>query len=273
MQINEQNQNLLLEALEKYTSSWRSDPKLEILNNLQKFVRWIGPERKVHDIKAQELASYGDFLADSAGWQDNTERVKSIKDFLTFCFKQELTHIPLAKHLRVRKTWVRKVPTRSIRPSIDMSEEGHEKMVSELESLKFDRVSVAHEISLAAADKDFRENAPLDAARERQGHLEARIRELEDSLQRAMITDGSDTNVTDYTGNHVTIGSKVTLLDPVSNQDIIYTLVHPSEANPMDFKMSVESPVGKALINHGVGEMVSVNTPAGNLHYLIRQLD
>ena len=125
-----------------------------------------------------------------------------------------------------------------IRDVMDITSEGYQGLMNELTSLRDERVTVAQDIRLAAADKDFRENAPLDAARERQGHLEARIRELEDGLQRAHIVDTDSQDSASPTERRVKLGSRVRLLDPLSKEKMVYTLVNASEASPMDFKMS-----------------------------------
>jgi transcription elongation factor GreA len=212
-------------------------------------------------------------MSASAGWQDTTERVQAVKDFLTFCYKNNLTETSLAKHVRVRKTGRKSAPKEKMRAAMDITSEGYENMVNELAALRGERVSVAQDINLAAADKDFRENAPLDAARERQGHLEARIRELEDGLQRARLVNPDSQDSTKRLERKIKLGSRVKLVDPSSKEEMVYTLVNASEASPMDFKMSVASPVGKALMYHTVGEDVEVAAPRGNLRYHIKEVD
>ena len=156
---------------------------------------------------------------------------------------------------------------------MDITSEGYENMVNELAALRDERVIVAQDINLAAADKDFRENAPLDAARERQGHLEARIRELEDGLRRAHLVNPDNRDPATKLERKIKLGSRVRLLEPSSKDEMVYTLVNASEASPMDFKMSVASPVGKALMYHTVGDEVEVATPRGKLLYHIKEVD
>jgi len=180
----------------------------------------------------------------------------------------------LAKHVRGRKSGPKPGASKEkARAAIDITPEGYQNLLSELGTLRDERVAVAEEISLAAADKDFRENAPLDAARERQGHLEARIREVEDGLHRARLTypDAPGSNI--QLERRVRLGSKVRLLESSSKEEMVYTLVNASEASPTEFKMSVASPVGKALMDHTVGEEVDVATPRGNLRYRIEGMD
>lgn len=263
----------LSQALTQYLSSRHLPTAPNAQQELNKFVRWCGRDRNVVDLTPQEAAAYGERLAESASLLDTTERVRAIKDFLSFCHKSNFTQTSLAKHVRVRKTTRRSASKEKGRDAMDITPEGYQNLLDELEALRDERVTVAREISLAAADKDFRENAPLDAARERQGHLEARIRELEDGLQRARLINTDVQDPTQHQERRVRLGSKVRLMDSSSREEMTYTLVNASEASPMDFKMSVASPVGKALMNHTVGEEVEVATPRGNLRYRIKEVD
>ncbi|MQF48397.1 transcription elongation factor GreA [SAR202 cluster bacterium AC-647-N09_OGT_505m] len=264
----------LSQALTQYLSTRQFHGGVDTQQELTKFIMWFGRDRAVDNLTPQDTASYGDRLAESSGLQDTTERVQAIKDFLSYCYKSNFTQTPLAKHVRVRKK-VRKSTTHKDkqRVAMDITPEGYQNLLSELEILRDSRIAVARDISLAAEDKDFRENAPLDAARERQGLLEARIRYLEDGLQRAHLTYADSQNSDAQMKQRVKLGSKVRLSDSSSKEEMEYTLVNASEASPMDFKMSVSSPVGKALMDHTMGEEVEVATPRGNLRYLIKEVD
>ena len=261
------------QALTQYLSIRHFQATPDTLQELSKFIRWCGRERNVVDLTPQEAASYGEVISESTGWQDSTVRVRAVKDFLSFCYKNNFTQISLAKHVRVRKTGRKSAPKEKMRDAMDITPEGYENLVNELAALREERVVVAQDINLAAADKDFRENAPLDAARERQGHLEARIRELEDGLQRARLVHLDSQGSTTKLERKIKLGSRVRLLDSSSREEMVYTLVNASEASPMDFKMSVVSPVGKALMYHSVGEEVEVATPRGSLRYHIKEVD
>jgi transcription elongation factor GreA len=264
------NSVVFSEALTQYLST---KGVIDNQQELSKFIRWCGRDRNVIELTPQEAASYGEFLSNSSGKQDTTERVQAIKLFLSFCHKRNFTQASLAKHVRGRKGSRKpRIPVELARPSLDITHEGYQKLLDELESLIQERVVVAKEINLAAADKDFRENAPLDAARERQGYMEARIRELEDGIQRARLTDTNGGTVNVGLVPTVRLGCTVKLIDSSSKEEMIYTIVNASEASPMDFKMSVASPVGKALMDHVAGEEVRVNTPRGTLQYRIEKI-
>ncbi|MBF8266816.1 MAG: greA [Dehalococcoidia bacterium] len=263
----------LSQALAQYLSGGHSKEGTDAQQELVKFIRFSGRDRQVADLTPQEAAEYGETLAASSMGNDVTERLQAIKGFLSFCYKSNLTETSLAKHVKARKTGRRSVSPEKGRPAVDITPEGYRHIQEELEILVRERVTVARDINLAAADKDFRENAPLDAARERQGHLEARIRELEDALQRARLISTYAPEAFSHQDRWVKLGSRVTLRDLATGGEMVYTLVPPSEANPMSHKMSNASPVGKALMDHRAGEEVVVATPRGNLRYRIEGVD
>jgi len=131
------------------------------------------------------------------------------------------------------------------------------KLEKELASLRNQHSRVIEEIQRAAADKDFRENAPLAAAREQKAHLDGRIKELEATLNQAKIM-GEDQDT-----SRVKFGDTVVLRDLSSGKEFSYTLVDPREANPAQGKLSVASPLGKAIVDKEKGQTVEVVAPAG----------
>jgi transcription elongation factor GreA len=269
----EPTQVSLSEALTRYLSNPRSVDAPEVQQELNKFIRWCGRDRSMTDLKPQEAAEYGEMLAASTMGSGTGDSLQALKDFLSFCFKTKLTQTSLSKHVKARKTTRRSNRQERARVSIDISPEGYNNILQELESLREERVQVARDIRLAAADKDFRENAPLDAAREKQGHLEARVRELEAILQAARLTDPGAPDAQGHEERRVKVGSRVRLKDLASGDEMVYTLVNASEASPMDYKMSSASPVGRALMDHRVGEEVVVATPRGDLRYRVEALE
>ena len=263
----------LSEALNQYLSQPRLKAKPIGLQELSKFIRWCGRDTVVADLTPQKAAEYGEEITKSSPQLESPTRSFAIKDFLTFCFKSEFTLTPLYKHFRVRKPSTKSKGASNTRQSMDITSEGLEIMQLELDGLRGERVAVAERIQLAAADKDFRENAPLDAAREQQGLLEARIRELEDSIQRANVVRPTDQKSKSKAKRTVQLGSTVKIQDRLAKLDMIYTIVNASESSPMENKMSVASPVGKALIDHMIGDEIEVTTPKGAILYKIRAIE
>ena len=131
-----------------------------------------------------------------------------------------------------------------------------------------ERVTVVDDIRTAMADKDFRENAPLEAAKEHQGIIEARIRELEASLATAQIL-GPDSKIV---RQRTALGTSVTLKDVSSGKELVYKLVDVREADAGSGKISTQSPVGQALLDRAVGDEVTVNVPRGTVQYVVQKI-
>jgi transcription elongation factor GreA len=135
----------------------------------------------------------------------------------------------------------------------------------ELRELKIKgRAEMAAKIAEARGYGDLSENAEYDAAKEAQQHLELRIQKLQDTLAHARIIESSD-----LPNDKVYILSIVKLKDLKTNETIEYRLVSPEEADFDKNKISVTSPIGKALIGKKAGEQVKVKVPAGFLEYKI----
>jgi transcription elongation factor GreA len=117
-------------------------------------------------------------------------------------------------------------------------------------------------------DKDFRENAPLDAAKEKQAHLEMRIQEIEETLKHAAVVGKRDGG-----GVRVRIGSTVEVTNLSSGASLRYTVVGATEGDAAAGKISNVSPIGKALVDRRMGEEVDVSVPAGVLRLRIEKIE
>lgn len=139
-----------------------------------------------------------------------------------------------------------------------ITEEGKQELENELEELKSRRGGIADKIAEARDFGDLSENAEYDSAREEQGLVESRIAEIEDILLNAeLIKGGSKTKVS--------LGSKVEL--KTGKKTVTYTVVGPVEADPLEGKISNESPIGVALMGKKVGDTVTIKTPKGEIEY------
>jgi len=143
-----------------------------------------------------------------------------------------------------------------------ITKKGYEALKVELERLRKERPKIIEAIAEARAHGDLSENAEYDAAKDRQGFVESRIKELEGKLADARIIEN-----TNRTSETVIFGATVGLLETQSNQKKQYTLVGQDEADLKDGKISVQSPVGRALIGKRVGDLVEVTTPAKVVEY------
>jgi transcription elongation factor GreA len=147
-----------------------------------------------------------------------------------------------------------------------ITKKGYEALKAELDRLrKVERPKAIEAIAEARSHGDLSENAEYEAAKDRQGFIESRMTELERKLADARIIDTAN-----LSSETVVFGATVLLLDLESKQQKQYTLVGQDEADLKNGKISVQSPVGKALIGRRVGDQVEVTTPARVVAYEIR---
>lgn len=269
-QAQEEQQVLSLkEAFQTYVRQMPKDAKKAAQPEIAKFVRWLGGERLIDTILPSEIGEYNEIFGAKTATRDATERLSTVKLFLTFLKKKGHIEVNLAQHLRLRKSRTTASraavvvnPTRSVR----LTQSGYNQMTKQLASLQEERVRLTEEIQRAAADGDVRENAPLDAAREAQGMTMGKIREIEATLKVAVVIDQSEENK-----GRVQIGSKVSLEETDSGKVVKYQLVEPNEANPLASKISIVSPVGASILGRELGDSVTVKTPRGEQVYRITE--
>lgn len=146
-----------------------------------------------------------------------------------------------------------------------LTPEGLTKLEQELENLKtVRRREVAERIKQAIEFGDISENSEYEDAKNEQAFIEGRILTLEKMLRNAKVIEHVQND-----SNMVHIGTKVSLKDLEYGDEFVYTLVGSAEADPMNNKISFESPVGKAIMGKKQGDIVEVNVPAGKLKYKI----
>jgi len=143
-----------------------------------------------------------------------------------------------------------------------MTPDGHAALVAELNSLKAERPKISQEIGIARDHGDLKENAEYHAAKDKQGMCEARIAEIEDKLARAEVIDPSTLG-----GDLVKFGAFVELEDMDNAKVVTYRLVGPEESDLKQGKISITSPVARALVGKEVGDEVQVETPGGVRNY------
>ena len=247
------------EYLISLTPEIRQKSQIEI----NKFVRWYGEDRVFYDLSAHEVETYAEQI--TASTIDPAEKLEPVKAFLIYAHKKKITRVNLSPHLKIKKASAKQTSSgRRNSKTVTLTAQGYTDLKEELNTLINERPKIAEEIRKAAADKDFKENAPLDAAKEYQGQVEARIKELEATLQMAVILD--EKRNSDIT---ITIGATVVITDLGFNEQIQYTLVDAREADPSKGKISIASPIGQALLGRRKGDEVNVNAPAGVMTYNI----
>jgi len=146
-----------------------------------------------------------------------------------------------------------------------LTKQGLEEIRDELEKLYEERKQVAAMIKEARSYGDISENSEYSQAKERQAMLEGRIAELENILRNAIMAEDSTCRP-----HVVCVGSKVKVRN--LNQEIDYVLVGATQSNPKEGKISVDSPVGKALLGKSVGEEVVVQAPSGQIKLMVKQI-
>lgn len=148
---------------------------------------------------------------------------------------------------------------------VPFTPEGYKRLKEELEHLiKVERPANIKAIEEARAHGDLSENAEYHAAKERQSFIEGRIIELQDILARAEVIEGDNTHQ-----SRVAFGVKVVLYDLAEDKEVTFRLVGPYESDPDNGHISIQSPIGQALMGKKVGDEVRVITPSGVKEYEI----
>ncbi len=248
---------------------------------VERFVEWLGAEREMGALGGDEIASYLRERFPDAVTDDDEEseldetsaaQIEPLRAFLAYASRLAFTEENLVPHLRLGEGAGGARGGAGAAAELGgkayyVTLEGLASLEQELEDLKARRPEIASELRAAMADKDFRENAPLDAARDQQAHLEARIRVIEDQLRHAVIIDPETKR------GRANVGSTVKVLNLSQDREQTFQLVSPSEVDPADGKISVESPVGSAVIDHVPGDEVEVQAPAGSVRLRVLEVE
>lgn len=280
----------LIKAVNLYTNRMRKSRKESIKSDLSSFIQWLSeclePKSYNEDLDMDKInlnliepsfiEQYVQMTNVKHSNFNASKKLTVARDFLGFLHnpdsndeKIKFTDTNLSNHIRNKKG--RRTGSLGLKSRlheedvIEISQEYHDNLVSDL-AIKFkEREDVVVDINKAAADKDFRENAPLEAAREKQGLIESQIKTIEETLRKSAIIN---TKKNSKTNKIAKIGSKVTMLQN-SKTRVKISLVASPEADVSISKISVESPIGKALVGKTENEEVIVPAPAGNVSYKI----
>lgn len=231
------------------------------------FVRWYGAERPFAQLTPRQVADYAAQL--SSLHTSYLSHIETVRAFLAYARKQGWNKASLAAQLKPKKakSGLSSPSRRNLPPPTSLTQPGYDKLKAEIAGLKVRRVKATEEIRRAAADKDFRENAPLDAAREEKSYIEGRLMELEALLKSATIIDEKQKNTP-----KVSVGNSIVLRDEDSGEELRYTIVSPREVDPTGGKISSQSPIGKAVVGRVQGDTVEITAPVGKLRYRLVQI-
>ncbi|MBP3572628.1 MAG: transcription elongation factor GreA [Clostridia bacterium] len=148
------------------------------------------------------------------------------------------------------------------------TKQGYQDLVDELKYLKLTRrEEIKEQIAVARGFGDLSENAEYDEARNEQAKVEARIQELEALIENAEIIDETNMDV-----RAISLGSVVKLYDEDFEEEITYSIVGSNQADPLEQKISDQSPIGRALMGKKAGDKVTVTAPAGELHFKVLEV-
>ena len=148
------------------------------------------------------------------------------------------------------------------------TKQGYQDLVDELKYLKLTRrEEIKEQIAVARGFGDLSENAEYDEARNEQAKVEARIQELDALIENAEIIDETNMDV-----RSISLGSVVKLYDEDFEEEITYSIVGSNQADPLEKKISDQSPIGRALMGKKAGDTVTVTAPAGELHFKVLEV-
>ena len=266
------------EALDRYVRNLKTGSKSKGKSSnadkpidhqaLYHFVQYFSPDTLVQKLTPSDIGTYAESVNGTGTSPKAIEHLQAVKDFLAYVhkvLKWTATSKNPATYVRIRKARTRTGATVvSSEPPIELTSAGHAQLVTQRERLVIESEALVQEIRRARADGDVTENSPLDAAREEQGRVEARIQEITATLERAVIIEEGQAR----NSKVVKIGARVEVKDlNSSGEPKTYTLVNKTEANPLERRISDDSPMGKALLGKRVGQELLVETPRGKMNY------
>ena len=282
MSIDIKPVNTLIKSVNLYTNRMRKSRKETIKNDLSSFIQWltISLDNKSYDensnleninlniIEPFFIEQYVKLTNLKHSNQNASKKLTVARDYLNYIHTEGFTESNLGNHIRNKKG--RRSGSVSLKSKVhegdlvEISQEYHDSLEKELNVKYKEREDVVVDINKAAADKDFRENAPLEAAREKQGLIESQIKTIEETLRKSVIFNTKRSNKKNKIAQ---IGSKVTL--EKENKRTKINLVASPEADVNLSKISLESPLGKALLGKGENDHVTISAPAGEIKYKI----
>lgn len=234
---------------------------------LSRFVNWIGPDRDLNAILPIELERYQEQLGEIG--IDPTRSLEALRNFLADARKRGWTATNMGVHVKIRRKASPRggaSQAKSDESRVEMTQEGLEALRLELAGLEGRVPAITESMQRAAADKDFRENAPYHAAKEELANVQSRINSLRATISAAAIVERA-------VGNRVGLGSRVVLRDLEEDEELTFTLVGPGEIDARRGRISIQSPVAQSLTDRAPGDEVVVQTPAGATRYRIERIE
>jgi transcription elongation factor GreA len=238
----------------------------EELPVIREFLESFGMDRNMVDLSGDDVV---EFVRDQSS--STPADLEPLRAFLAYCSRLAFTETNLVPFLQLGPASGGARGGQGANAELGgegffVTLDGLKRLEAQLQAEKSKRPMVADKLREAMADKDFRENAPLDAARDEQAHLEMRIRDLEHKIRNAVIIDQ------ETKAGRANVGSVVRLMNLSTNKEQEFTLVSPTEVDPKAGKISIQSPVGLAVMNKIAGDEVTVKAPSGSVQFKIVEI-
>jgi transcription elongation factor GreA len=256
------SQVTLGEALIEYLPTLKPEQRHLHEAFVRNYVEYAGDATPISTLTGSRVESYVESRV-KASDPNAPERVMALKNWFQYLKKKNYSAANFGVHVRVKRPVKRSgAQVRVVQEPLAMTEEGIANLRAELDEINRKIPDMQRAIEVARSDGDLRENAPYHAAREDLAFTNARRDQLENSLKRAV-------TVARQTEGSSALGSTVTVTRLDSGKPYRYKLVGAREANAAEQKISVESPVGSALLGRSPGEEVAVDAPSGQIHFRI----
>lgn len=242
-----------------------------------RFLWHFGPSTPISELSPKTMESFQETIGKNA--MDLAARLQPVKEFLRYCWKQEYTVVVdaegrssaqnLGNFLRIKRAvTVSRDDSRfqhEQAQTFEMTAEGLQHLHDELEQLHAEMPEAVQAVAAAREDKDIRENAPLEAAREHQERLKSRIDELEYQIAHAVVREQRATG-------RAKLGSRVSVVEVDDHGGSLgeakeYTLVGTTEANAAARRISVESPLGRGLLDQPADRQIEIQAPSGRKRF------
>jgi transcription elongation factor GreA len=256
------------DAFNEYVKSLKPDLRQSHFSYVSRFIDFAGHETLTAAITGARVESFAESNI-KASDPSAADRVAALKNWFQYLKKRNYTTANYGINVRLRRsTGSRPTSANAVRINevpIEMTAEGIETLKKDLDELTAIVPQLVTEISKAREDKDFRENSPLEAAREALAYNESQRRQLEATLKRAVVVNRK-------LDDNCAVGSMVTVTRLDDGRQFVYRLVGAREANAREMKISVESPVGRQLLGRRAGDQVSVEAPSGTIGFRVDEV-
>jgi len=271
----------------KSTNTSRSRQSAFVLDEpareaVTRFLQHFGPDTEIAALSPKTMEGFQETIG--ANTMDPAARLQPVKEFLRYCWKQEYTVTEdaegrtsaqnLGNFLRIKR------PASVVRDAsrfeheqaqtFEMTADGLQLLREELAHLNAEMPEAVQAVAAAREDKDIRENAPLEAAREHQERLKSRIDELEYQISHAVVREEQATG-------RAKLGSRVSVVEIDAQGDVLgeareYTLVGTTEANAAARRISVESPLGRGLLDQSADRQIEIQAPSGRKRFRLLEV-